>query len=475
MSIQPIRISHLSFALPHKVCFENFCEQVKNGERIAVIGQNGSGKSSLLRIFAGDLEPSAGSISGCLPEHIGYLPQAAAPTAPVSGGESLMEELSRILGAKPGLLILDEPTNHLDARNRRTLQNNLRSFPGTLIVASHDEALLHDCAEIIWHLENGQIKVFRCPYREYLDQTGRQARQLSAHRDRLSREQAHLERTGRNGETRASKSRRKQPRDNNKMMFDARSDRASGKSAGGLSRLREKMDELGRELKQTRPPERIVARFLLPASRPSEACIASVLSGWCGYPGKPAVLSGISLDLNGRDRVALTGGNGSGKTTLFKALLGDPGVVRGGDWKLPPSSVIGYLDQHYRTLDPALCAEETILRAVPGLSLRDARSHLNRFLFRSNGDVRTRVADLSGGEKMRLSLALIAIRPPRLLLLDEITNNVDRETAGHLVDVLSQFPGAMIVISHDTAFLRRLSLTGVLSIRQRQLEWESAP
>ena len=144
--------------------------------------------------------------------------------------------------------------------------------------------------------------------------------------------------------------------------------------------------------------------------------------------------------------MAIRGDNGSGKTTLIKAILNDPSVLKSGDWHVPNREDIGYLDQHYGTLDPHKTVTETIHGLVPTWAHGEIRKHLNDFLFRKNEEVNAFVKTLSGGEKVRLSLAQIAAKTPRLLVLDEITNNLDLETRDHVIQVLKEYPGAMLVI-----------------------------
>ena len=132
---------------------------------------------------------------------------------------------------------------------------------------------------------------------------------------------------------------------------------------------------------------------------------------------------------------------------------------------MPDSTDIGYLDQHYATLDPDSCAMQIIEKSAPHWTLLQIREHLNSFLFRKNEEVRRTVRDLSGGEKARLSLGQIAATTPKLLILDEITNNIDLETREHVAQVLQEYPGAIILISHDEAFANEIAASeSILSL-----------
>jgi ATPase subunit of ABC transporter with duplicated ATPase domains len=163
------------------------------------------------------------------------------------------------------------------------------------------------------------------------------------------------------------------------------------------------------------------------------------------------------------------GDNASGKSTFVKALLADTQIKRTGEWIVPDYTVLGYLDQHYQHLDPEATVLDLMMTKMPHASHAEIRAHLNDFLFRKNEEVLISVKNISGGEKVRLSLALIAAAPPKLLILDEITNNVDRETRNHIIEVLREFPGAILVISHDNEFLESIHIETKYQIEQGKI------
>jgi ATPase subunit of ABC transporter with duplicated ATPase domains len=189
-----------------------------------------------------------------------------------------------------------------------------------------------------------------------------------------------------------------------------------------------------------------------------------ISDGSAYYSPNRLLLSNINLTISGQDRIAILGDNGSGKSTLIKAIIGDSRVYKSGDWFAPQKEDIGYLDQHYDMLDQTRSALETISTLVPHWSHAEVRKHLNDFLFRKNEEVNALVCTLSGGEKARLALAQIAANTPKLLVLDEITNNLDLETKGHVAQVLLKYPGALIVISHDSEFLSEIEINDYHSI-----------
>ena len=173
----------------------------------------------------------------------------------------------------------------------------------------------------------------------------------------------------------------------------------------------------------------------------------------------------IYFSLQANQKMAIRGNNASGKSTIIKALLQDDSVKTQGLWTKPKLSEIGYLDQHYAWLKPELSVLEVVNASRPEWSHAEIRRHLNDFLFRKNEEVNCRVANLSGGEKARLSLAVIAANTPKLLILDEITNNLDLETKQHVIEVLKNYPGAMIVISHEESFLKEIGVKENYHIR----------
>jgi ATPase subunit of ABC transporter with duplicated ATPase domains len=139
--------------------------------------------------------------------------------------------------------------------------------------------------------------------------------------------------------------------------------------------------------------------------------------------------------------------------------MGKKHINRSGTWNTPSEGQIGYLDQHYDTLDPKFSPWESIVKEAPQWSREQCREHLNNFLFRKNEDINTKISSLSGGEKARLSLALIAATTPTLLIVDEVTNNLDLRTREHVIEILKAYPGALLAISHDEDFLEAICAT----------------
>jgi ATPase subunit of ABC transporter with duplicated ATPase domains len=240
------------------------------------------------------------------------------------------------------------------------------------------------------------------------------------------------------------------------MVSHAKARRAAETTGRKKSAIHNRKDELLEQLSALRQPEVIHPTFSLVSSDVGSKAIFSISEGSVGYDSP--LLTGICLSAFEGERLAIRGNNGSGKSTLIKAIFGDESLRKSGDWYGPKSAEIGYLDQNYRTLDPHQTVLETIQDLMPTWSHADIRRHLNDFLFRKNEEVTALVSTLSGGERVRLSLAQIGACTPKLLLMDEITNNLDLETREHVIQVLREYPGAMIVISHDEDFLRAIEI-----------------
>ncbi|MFA6037548.1 MAG: ATP-binding cassette domain-containing protein [Legionellales bacterium] len=193
--------------------------------------------------------------------------------------------------------------------------------------------------------------------------------------------------------------------------------------------------------------------------------LVSISDGAIAYVPDQYILSHINFFIFSGERVAILGDNGSGKSTLIKAILAESQVIKTGDWHVPKSQDIGYLDQHYGTLNTQQSVLECIETCIPAWTHIEVRRHLNDFLFRTNEEVNAKISILSGGEKARLSLAQIAAKTPKILILDEMTNNLDFETREHAIQVLKVYPGGIIAISHDQDFLQAINVGSTYSCK----------
>lgn len=460
---KPIKLNTISLSFSHKICFEDFSVSIPYGSRIAIIGSNGSGKSSLLQILEGNLKPHNGNIQ--IPEdaNIGYVPQLIEDFDSLSGGQRLNEALTQALSKDPNILLLDEPTNHLDKKNRTSLMRMLRTYQGTLIVVSHDLEILRQCIDIIWHIDNAQIQVFSGNYDDYKREIQIKRHAIEQAITHAHREKKELHQTLMKEQERAKKSDARGVSSIRKHKWPTvvsaeKARRALVTTGKKKKNINNQRDDLMDKLAELRLPETIKPKFSLTSKDIGTRGILSINEGSIGYKEHPTLLHNITLSMSSNDRLAILGDNGSGKSTLVKAILNDPNVLKTGDWYLPKQDDIGYLDQHYNTLQPNKNVLECIQDVAPDWTHAEIRKHLNDFLFRKNEEVTNLTSNLSGGEKARLTLAQIASKTPRLLILDEMTNNLDIETRNHVIEMLRNYPGAMIIISHDGDFLNAINV-----------------
>jgi ATPase subunit of ABC transporter with duplicated ATPase domains len=454
----PIYIKDFSLSFPHKTCFENFSAQISFGDRIGIIGRNGSGKSSLLKMIFDQNYDIA----------IAHVPQIVEDFSSLSGGERFNKTLSLALSKNPSILLLDEPTNHLDLHNRKSLMRMLDGYCGTLMIVTHDRELLRRCSDVLWHIDDGKIIIFRGNYDDYIEEMRTKRQSILRQLELLEREKKSLHQNLMREQERVAKSKssgKKKMADKRwlKSVGDLKAMKAEKSQGDKLKTIDEKKQKLSEQLSGIRLPEIIVPKFHLSYHDVGDKTLVSIVDGSIGY-GDKIIAQNINLSINSRERVAVVGDNGSGKTTLIRGILGNVNITKSGDWHAPNPCDIGYLDQHYGNLDPEKSAVEIISDANPAWAHGEIRRHLNDFLFRKNEEVNAPSKNLSGGERVRLSLAKIAANPPRLLILDEITNNIDLETRDHLAEILREYPAAMIIISHDEDFLNEIRTDKIMQL-----------
>lgn len=474
-----IQLINIGFSLSHKICFEDFSAQVPYGSRIALIGPNGSGKSTLLKILLGSFTASSGNL--IIPQDVifGYVPQIIQDFDNVSGGERFNKALSKALSIQPNILLLDEPTNHLDKYQRKSFLKMLQHFPGTVIFASHDVELLKSNVKILWHIHNEKIHIFSGDYENYMESLTQNKLSIEKEIKLLKQNKREMHDKLMKEQNRASQSRKKGERniDRSKwptVVSKTKAGRSNQTSDKIKAKLEVKKQYLIAQLAEKSQQEEIKPIFNLNQYSDKTRTLVCLHEASVGYKPDEMLIEKINLSLHSSQKIALSGNNGSGKSTLVKAILGraTSKLIQAGSWHCPKTEEIGYLDQHYENLFPNETIFDLLKTNAPTLGDRQLREHLARFLFRKNKEIDLKIKYLSGGERVRLSLALIAIKQPKLLILDEITNNVDMITREHIIQVLKCYPGAMIVISHDEDFLRKIEISDRYLIENGELKQE---
>ncbi len=442
------------------------------GERVSLVGRNGTGKSTLLKIAAGLVEPDRGSIFVQPGTVVRYLPQepdlsGVASTlayveaglrpgddrhaarrlleqlgltgqedpAKLSGGEARRASLARVLAANPDILLLDEPTNHLDLTTIEWLERDLDSRRAALVIISHDRRLLSTLSRSTVWLDRGQTRRLDrgfAHFEEWRDAVLAEEERDQHKLDRKIVAEEHWMRYGVTG-------RRKR----------------NMRRVGQLQALREER----RSYRATTGNAVITAG----SAAPSGALVIEAAGIGKSYDGRP-IVSDFSIRIQRGDRIGIVGPNGSGKTTLINMLTGvlapDKGSVR-----LGSTLAVATLDQHRDSLDPNVTVTEALTEGHGDTVMVNGNpkhvvSYMKDFLFASE-QARTPLGKLSGGERGRLMLARVLAKPSNLLVLDEPTNDLDMETLDVLEEMLADYPGTVLLISHDRDFLDRL-VSGVI-------------
>ncbi|MFF8905057.1 ABC-F family ATP-binding cassette domain-containing protein [Streptomyces olivaceoviridis] len=510
----------LSFTWPDGTAVFDGLDIAFGPGRTGLVGVNGSGKSTLLKLMAGELAPADGTLKAA--GEIGYLPQNVTldtalrvdqalgiagrraalhaieagdvaeehfetvgddwdveeralvtlgelglghigldrTVGEVSGGESVLLRLAALLLRRPDVLLLDEPTNNLDLYARRRLYQTVASWPGVLVVVSHDRELL-DLVDQIAELRSGEVAWFGGNFSAYEEALAveqeaaeRMLRVAEADVRKQKREladaQVKLARRKRYGQKMYEQKR--EP----KIVMGARK-RAAQESAGKHrimheERLAEARDRLDEAVEAVRDDDEIRVDLPYTAVPPGR----QVLTLEKLETAYQARVPGI-LDLRGPERIALVGRNGAGKTTLLRTVAGELAPVSGTATAHVP---LRFLPQRLDVLDDGLSVAENVARFAPGATNNRVRARLARFLFRG-ARADQKAATLSGGERFRAALAalMLAEPAPQLLLLDEPTNNLDMASVRQLTTALESYEGALIVASHDLPFLESIGIT----------------
>ena len=356
-----------------------------------------------------------------------------------SGGWQMRVELAKLLLQQPDYLLMDEPTNHLDIESIIWLEQYLQNYPGSLILISHDKQFLDAVTKRTVEIELGKIYDYKAPYSQYLAlREERKIKQMAAYENQ-QKVIAQKERTI------------------NRFMAKA----TKTKMAQSMQKQLDKMERIEMEAENN---QKMRLRFP-PAPRSGEVVVEG--KKLRKQYGEKVVFDGINLSIHRGDRIAFVGQNGQGKTTLAKILVEElPASL--GEVKIGYNVALGYYAQNQaETLDPKLTVLQVMEAASPPEKRTQLRGILGAFMF-SGEDVDKKVYVLSGGERARLALACLLLKPLNLLVLDEPTNHLDIPSKEVLKNALLEYDGTLIVVSHDRDFLAGLTQQ-TLEFRDQQV------
>jgi ABC transport system ATP-binding/permease protein len=463
-----VTLDKITMAYGHLPLLLEASLRIESRERICVIGRNGTGKSTLLQIVSGSLVPPSGTVWHEPGLRIGRLAQDAlvaddrrtfdvvaegvagtagdswraeqqvemalsrlqipadATMATLSGGWRRRVLLARALVAEPDLLLLDEPTNHLDIETMRWLEGFLADYSGTVLFVTHDRVFLQSLATRIVELDRGRLTSWPGDYATFLRRKEESLAIEAAHDAKFDKRLAEEEAWLRQG----IKARRTRNEGRVRALLAMREARSARRSQIGSVRLHNEIADRS-------------GQMVFEADRVTKS-----------FDGRPIITDFVVRVMRG-DRVGLIGPNGSGKTTLLKVLLGEL-QPDGGEVRRGANVQIAYYDQQREQLDPERTVWETVADGHDTVTINDRTQHvhgyLRDFLFPPERAL-SPVKALSGGERNRLVLARLFARPFNVLVMDEPTNDLDIETLELLEERLAAWPGTLLLVSHDRAFI----------------------
>lgn len=327
MAHKPIKIKNIESSFSHKTCFDDFEVQIHYGDRIAIIGRNGTGKTTFLKSLCKIL---AGNIV------FGYVPQVIEDFDQLSGGQRFNRMLTKALCTNPDVLMLDEPTNHLDSKNRYSLMRMLASYGGTLIIVSHDTELLNKCVNTLWHIDKGKISIHSGHYSDYAQEIHKKRAHIEQELSFMKRQkkdmhQGLMRQQQRIAKSKASGQKKIENRRWLKSTGDLKAMSAEIAQGKNLKNIDQKRNELVQQLSDLRLPEIVIPKFSLSAADIGDHNILSISDGKIGYSADQIIIKDINFSLNSRERIAIVGDNGCGKTTFIRAILDDTSIVKYGD------------------------------------------------------------------------------------------------------------------------------------------------
>ena len=450
-----VNILHLKVTIGTRNLLDLKNLHVQEKQRIGLVGKNGSGKTTLFKALLGEVDTDISNFS--TKGRLAMLPQLKYAETTKSGGEISQDYIVQVLNQSPNILLADEPTTNLDTSHVEWVESKLSEYQGTILLISHDRTLLDSICNTIWELEEGEITEYKGNYSDYIEQKENKKKHQQKEYEKFKQKEQQLEEAIIQKDRQAERA-TKAPK--NLSSSEARIKGAKpyfAKLQKGLHQNRKALQTRLEKLEEIKKPkEEYPIKMTLPNTRSFENKVILRAQKVAGQVGDKKLWKPTTFFIRGKDKVGIIGANGSGKTTLLKKIMDkeDKSIF------LSPAVKIGYFDQNINRLD----TKKSILENVKEESKQDEtliRTVLARLGF-SNEDVYKEVSVLSGGERVRVSLAKLFVSDCNTLILDEPTNFLDVYALEALEELLIEYEGTVLFVSHDRQFISSIA-TKILS------------
>ncbi len=461
-NVMLLQAKNLIITVEERTLLEIDILEIFEGDRIGLVGKNGTGKTTLLHTLAGKLTSEHGTITHYGTVHL--LPQLKEADGYKSGGEITQGYIQRAFSNQSSILLADEPTTHLDTNHIEWVENTLKHWQGAYVIVSHDRAFLDATCTKIWEIDQGKLNEYQGNYQQFKDQKEQGLRQ---HQQKYEKYQAKKQQLERALTLKSEKAERATKKPKNTSASEAKITGAKPYFAKKQKKLQQTAKSIETRLekleKVEKPFEETPIKMDLPNQEKLAGKVLIRVENLNGKVGNQLLWKQANFLIKGGDKLAIIGANGSGKTTLIRKILhGEEGV------HLSSACKIAYFKQDLSILDPdrsilenaqeGSIHHETLIRTVL------ARLHFYR------DQVHKKVAVLSGGERVKVTLAKLFLSNSNTLILDEPTNFLDLEAMEALEKLLTEYEGTVIFVSHDRRFVEKIA-TKLVTIEEQQVTY----